>query len=397
MGDDIAFLFADVEGSTRLVQRLGDAWVGALAQLRNVLRDEVAAAGGREVDARGDEVFAVFDEPQAAAEAALGAQRHLLGLTWAGDAVVRMRMGIHHGRVAADETVGFVGLEVHRASRICSAGHGGQVLVSAPAAGRVEGDLRDLGLFALDGLSAPERIFQLLAADLPSEFPPLRAARRQDIRPLRIVLADDSVLLREGIARLLEDAGMEVVAQSGDADGLLAQVEQHRPDTAIVDIRMPPTYTDDGLRAAAEIRDRFPEVGVLVLSSHLELEYAAELLRGGAAGIGYLLKDRVADVDDFAAAVRRVAAAGAALDRNVVAELVDRPRRPAELDTLTRAERDLFELVAEGRSNEAIAQRLFVTLATVEADLAVLFAKLGLPADEPADARVLTLLSFLQR
>jgi DNA-binding NarL/FixJ family response regulator len=136
---------------------------------------------------------------------------------------------------------------------------------------------------------------------------------------------------------------------------------------------------------------------VLVLSSHLELEYASELLRGGAAGIGYLLKDRVADVDDFAGAVRRVAAAGAALDRNVVAELVDRPRRPPELDALDREERELLELVAEGRSNEAIAQRLFEPVPAVEARVAALFAKLGLPPDETADARVLALLEFLQR
>jgi DNA-binding NarL/FixJ family response regulator/class 3 adenylate cyclase len=394
---DVAFLFADVEGSTRLVQRLGDAWVGALAQLRGVLRETVAAEGGREVDARGDEVFAVFPAPEAAARAALSAQRRLLRLAWPGEEAVRVRMGIHHGRAASDESIGFVGVEVHRASRICSAGHGGQVLVSEPAASLVGAELRDLGLYALDGLLVPERIYQLLVADLPSEFPPLRAARRRDVRPLRIVLADDSVLLREGIARLLEDAGMEVVAQSGDAEGLLAEVERHLPDTAIVDIRMPPTFTDDGLRAAAEIRTRFPAVGVLVLSSHLELEYASELLRGGAAGIGYLLKDRVADVDDFAGAVRRVAAAGAALDRNVVAELVDRPRRPPELDALDREERDLLELVAEGRSNEAIAQRLFEPVPAVEARVAALFAKLGLPPDETADARVLALLEFLQR
>jgi DNA-binding NarL/FixJ family response regulator/class 3 adenylate cyclase len=397
VAQEVAFLFADVEGSTRLVQRLGDAWADALAQLRSVLRAAVVAEGGSEVDARGDEVFAVFPHSAAAARAAIAAQRQLLQSRWPGDEVVRVRMGVHHGAASADEAVGFVGLEVHRASRICSAGHGGQVLVSEPAAALVDANLRNLGLFALDGLSTPERIFQLLEPDLPSEFPPLRAARRRDIRPLRVVLADDSVLLREGIARLLEDAGMEVVAQSGDAEGLLREVELHRPDTAIVDIRMPPTFTDDGLRAAAEIRRRFPEVGVMVLSSHLELEYAAELLRGGAAGIGYLLKDRVADVDDFAAAVRRVAADGAALDRNVVAELVDRPRRPAELDTLAREERELLELVAEGRSNEAIAQRLFETVPTAEARVAGLFAKLGLPLEPTADARVLTLLDYLQR
>jgi DNA-binding NarL/FixJ family response regulator/class 3 adenylate cyclase len=394
MDDELAFLFADVERSTRLVQELGDTWLEVVTRLRGVLREAIDDGAGREVDARGDEVFAVFPGPQAAAEAALAVQRRLLEETWPRGAVVRVRMGIHFGRAAADDAVGMVGVEVHRASRICSAGHGGQMLVSEPAARRLEGgDLRELGLYALDGLPDPERIFQLLAPDLPSEFPPLRAARRRDVRPLRVVLADDSVLLREGVARLLEDAGMAIVDQCGDADTLLRQVAAHRPDVAVVDIRMPPTNTDDGLRAAATIHARHPGVGVLVLSSHLEVEYATELLRGGAAGIGYLLKDRVADVDDFAAAVRRVAAGGAALDRQVVHELIDRPRRPWQLDALTREDRELLELVAEGRSNEAIAERLFATVGDVDARVDRLLGTLGLANDE---ARVLALLDFLQ-
>jgi DNA-binding NarL/FixJ family response regulator len=325
---------------------------------------------------------------------ALAAQRRLQAERWPGNVEVRVRMGIHVGSAASDGAGGFVGVEVHRAARVASAGHGGQVLLSAPAAAGVSLPQRDLGLYALDGLPEHERIYQLLAPDLPSEFPPLRAARRQDVRPLRIVLADDSVLLREGIARLLEDAGMEVVAQAGGAEDLLDEVERHRPDAAIVDIRMPPTFTDDGLRAARAIRERFADVGVLVLSSYLELGYAVELLRGGPTGVGYLLKDRVADVDAFADAVRRVAGAGAALDRQVVAELADRPRRPEALATLSADERELLELIAEGQSNNAIAAQLYATVATVEARVAALYTKLGVSIGK--GNRVVALVEFLQ-
>jgi len=394
MPETVAFLFADVQGSTALVRRLGDLWAGALAQLRGLLHEAVVPADGRVVDARGDELFAVFPTAAAAADVAIAAQRRLHGERWPGDVAVRVRIGIHVGSAASDGAGGFVGVEVHRAARVASAGHGGQVLLSAPAAEGVSLPQRDLGLYALDGLPEHERIFQLMVPDLPSEFPPLRAARRQDVRPLRIVLADDSVLLREGIGRLLEDAGMEVVAQAGGAEDLLDEVERHRPDAAIVDIRMPPTFTDDGLRAARTIRERFADVGVLVLSSYLELGYAVELLRGGPTGVGYLLKDRVADVDAFADAVRRVAGAGAALDRQVVAELADRPRRPEVLATLSADERELLELIAEGRSNKAIAAQLYATVPTVEARVAALFAKLGVAIGE--GNRVVALVEFLQ-
>ena len=335
MADDIAFLFADVEGSTRLVQRLGDAWVGALAQLRNVLRDEVAAAGGREVDARGDEVFAVFDEPQAAAEAALRAQRHLLGLAWAGDAVVRVRMGIHHGtrRGRRDGRL----RRARGAPRLAD-------LLGGPR--RPGARVGARGRAAARATARPRPLRPRRAARRPSGSsscsPPTcrRSSRRSARRAGGHPAAADRPRRRLGApargnraaARGRGHGGRRAVRRRR---GLLAQVEQHRPDTAIVDIRMPPTYTDDGLRAAAEIRDASPRSACSCSRPHLELEYAVELLRGGAAGIGYLLKDRVADVDDFAAAVRRVAASGAALDRNVVAELVDRPRRPVELDTLT--------------------------------------------------------------
>jgi DNA-binding NarL/FixJ family response regulator len=213
---------------------------------------------------------------------------------------------------------------------------------------------------------------------------------------MNVVLADDSVLLREGIARLLEDAGFEVLAQSGTAEDLLRHVAMHKPDVAIVDIRMPPTQTDEGLQAAREIRERFPNTGVVVLSQYMESGYAMELLGDNAEGVGYLLKDRVSDVDEFAAAVRRVGEGGSALDPTVVSELVGRRRQHDPLEELTPREREVLELMAEGKSNQAIAEKLFVTLRAVEKHVTSIFSKLNLPASEQDHRRVLAVLTFLR-
>jgi DNA-binding NarL/FixJ family response regulator len=213
---------------------------------------------------------------------------------------------------------------------------------------------------------------------------------------VRVVLADDSLLLREGVARLLEEAGLEVVAQAGDGEDLLRKVGAHKPDVAIVDVRMPPTHTDEGLRAAAEIRDKHPETGVLVLSQYIEEAYAMELLSSNAEGVGYLLKDRVSDVDEFAAAVRRVAEGGSALDPAVVSQLVGRRRRDDPLEELTPREREVLEAMAEGRSNQAIAEKMVITLRAVEKHVTSIFSKLRLPATAEDHRRVLAVLTYLQ-
>jgi len=214
---------------------------------------------------------------------------------------------------------------------------------------------------------------------------------------LRVVLAEDSLLLREGVARLLEDAGFEVVGQAENADELLLKVRSYNPDVAIVDIRMPPTHTDEGLRAAQEIRHDHPGVGVLVLSQYVESGYALELLQGSAEGVGYLLKDRVSDVEDFAAAVKRVAEGGSALDPEVVSRLVGRRRGDDPLSQLTPRERDVLELMAEGRSNQGIAEKLVVTERAVEKHVTNIFGKLRLPAAPEDHRRVLAVLSYLRR
>jgi DNA-binding NarL/FixJ family response regulator len=213
---------------------------------------------------------------------------------------------------------------------------------------------------------------------------------------MRVVIADDSVLLREGIARLLEDAGFEVAGQADDADQLLLKVRSYSPEVAIVDIRMPPTHTDEGLRAAREIRATYPGTGVLVLSQYVEKEYALDLLAESAEGVGYLLKDRVADVTEFADAVRRVGEGGSALDPAVVSQLVGRSRKDDPLDRLTPREREVLELMAEGRSNHAIAERLVVTERAVEKHVTSIFGKLRLPADADDHRRVLAVLAYLR-
>jgi len=210
------------------------------------------------------------------------------------------------------------------------------------------------------------------------------------------VLAEDSVLLREGVARILGEAGFDVVGQAGNADELMLKVRSYSPDVAIVDIRMPPTHTDEGLRAAQEIREKHPTCGVLVLSQYVEPTYAMELLAESAEGVGYLLKDRVSDVNEFADAVRRVGEGGSALDPTIVSQLVGRRRRDDPIDQLTPREREVLGLMAEGRSNSGIAEQLVVTERAVEKHVTSIFSKLQLPAASEDHRRVLAVLAYLR-
>jgi DNA-binding NarL/FixJ family response regulator len=213
---------------------------------------------------------------------------------------------------------------------------------------------------------------------------------------MRVVVADDSVLLREGVVHLLKEAGFDVVGQAGNAEELLLKVRSYTPDVAVIDIRMPPTHTDEGLRAAQEIREKYPDTGVLVLSQYVEPGYAMELLAESAEGVGYLLKDRVSDVGDFVAAVKRVAEGGSALDPTVVSQLVGRRRRDDPLADLTPREREVLELMAEGRSNAGIAERLVITERAVEKHVTSIFGKLRLPAASEDHRRVLAVLAYLR-
>jgi DNA-binding NarL/FixJ family response regulator len=213
---------------------------------------------------------------------------------------------------------------------------------------------------------------------------------------VRVVIADDSVLLREGLVRLLTEAGFEVVGQAGDGEDLLRKVRAHEPDLALVDVRMPPTHTDEGLRAAREIRSELPEVSVLVLSHDVEEANASELFADNAEGLGYLLKDRVGDLDSFIEAVRRVADGGSALDPEVVSRLLGRRRDDDPLAALSPREREVLEQMAEGRSNAAIAERLVVTDRAVEKHVGSIFSKLNLAPAPEDHRRVLAVLRFLE-
>jgi DNA-binding NarL/FixJ family response regulator len=213
---------------------------------------------------------------------------------------------------------------------------------------------------------------------------------------VRVVVADDSVLLREGVVRILAEAGFDVVGQAGNADELMLKVRSYSPDVAVVDIRMPPTHTDEGLQAAQEIREKHPGVGVLVLSQYIEPAYAMELLADSAEGVGYLLKDRVSDVHEFADAVRRVADGGSALDPTIVSQLVGRRRGDDPLGGLTAREREVLGLMAEGRSNQGIAERLVITERAVEKHVTSIFSKLRLPAATADHRRVLAVLAYLR-
>jgi DNA-binding NarL/FixJ family response regulator/class 3 adenylate cyclase len=395
----VTLLFADIEGSTRLVAELGDRYPSVLAEFRDFVRAEVERAEGVEIDCKGDELFMAFSEAAGAVAAAAAIQQELA----LPEAPLQVRIGIHTGTPEpAAGADGYFGLDVHRAARISSAGHGGQIVLSEPSRAHVEETefgLRDLGVYNLRGLPRPERLYQLVIPGLPADFPPLRnvedLAAASDQAGLRVVIGEDSLLLREGIVRLLGETGFDVAGQAADAEGLLRVIRNTNPDIAIVDIRMPPSHTDEGIRAARQIRREHAGTSVLVLSQYAEPAYALDLLEEGASGIGYLLKDRVSDILDFAGAVRRVGEGGCALDPEVVSLLVARARDKAELAALSEHELEVLALMVEGRSAREIADRLVVDDSEAEEKMLSVLERLGLSRrseDEQRGALLATLI-----
>ncbi len=396
-GGTITFLFTDIEGSTRLLKRLGEDYKLLLAEHHDLFRALFVEHAGREVDTQGDAFFVVFQRAKDAVATALAAQRAVAAHSWPQQVDLRVRMGMHTGEPArAAER--YIGLGVHRAARICSVAHGGQILLShatyAVLADEMLPDLRfrDLGEHTLKDLDRPERLYQLVVPDLPSDFPPLRGTGAPSPHEAaasageRVVVADDSVLLREGLVRLLHDAGFAVVGTAANADELLQKVAELRPSIAITDIRMPPTQTDEGLIAAHEIRRLYPEMSVLVLSQYIEPRYATRLLEEYPERMGYLLKDRVSDIAVLADAIRRIDRGECVIDPTIVSRLMSRRRRGGAVAALTDYERELLALVAEGHSDESIAERFEADADSVEMDVKDLFAKLEIDT-APNDVR----------
>jgi DNA-binding NarL/FixJ family response regulator len=227
-------------------------------------------------------------------------------------------------------------------------------------------------------------------------MPPSAVRPESPAAPLRLVIAEDHDLLRLGVVSMLTTLGFDVVAQAGDADDVVRKVGAHRPDVAIIDVRMPPTNTDDGLRAAVAIRQAYPGVGVLMLSQYIEADYAIELIGADARGVGYLLKDRISDIDEFAEAITRVAGGGSVLDPEVVRWMLGRRRETSVLGDLTPRELEVLALLAEGCSNQGVAQRMFITQRAVEKHVTAILSKLGLPAEPEAHRRVLAVLAYLK-
>jgi serine/threonine-protein kinase len=376
-------LFTDLEMSGEHTQALTptDSEQARAAHI-GLVRHTVRAHGATSDVDVGNGVRATFASATHALDAAVALQQAVHR------AVPRlaMRVGLSTGDiVTGDGTV--QGRAVDQAHQLCAAAQAGAILASPAveilADTPARHTLRSRGPVRLRGILQPLEVFEVAWA--PS-----------DLTALRIVLADDAAVIREGIAALLRDAGMIVAATVADADALIAAVAQHHPDVAITDIRMPPTHQLEGLEAALKIRSTYPHVAVLVLSQHIETRSAVDLLNHGARGVGYLLKERIGDVNELTEALHHLAAGGSIVDPEVVARLVDRSRSGDPLAPLTTRERDVLSLMAEGRTNPAIATRLHLNLKTVESHVRSIFTKLGLEPEPDDHRRVLAVITFLR-
>ena len=383
----VAVLFTDLVRSTELfgtlkADRADEVREGHFAALREV----VQASGGEMLKTLGDGVMAVFPLASAAVDTAVAAQRRFsmrdLGVSLPG-----LRAGIATGEATLSGG-DCHGPPVVEAARLCSAATPGQILATRTVRHVIGsgGDhaFEPVAPLTLRGFAEP------LEADAVLWTPPEAAAPR-------VLLADDAVVVRHGIARALEDDGFHVVGQAGDAEQLLALTAELVPDVVVTDIRMPPTFQLEGLEAALEIRRRFPEMGVLVLSQHVVTEYAVQLLGDGATGVGYLLKERITAIDSFTAAVRRVAGGGSAVDPQIVEALMAGADGGDPLQALTDREREVLSLMAEGLSNPGVAERLVVSPRTVESHVASIFEKLGITPESGDDRRVQAVLRYLGR
>jgi DNA-binding NarL/FixJ family response regulator/class 3 adenylate cyclase len=399
------FLIADVRGYTSFTEQRGDEAAGRLVSTFASLTREIASAHhGAMVEMRGDEALVVFDSVRDGIRSAMEMQtRFADGAAFEGAGPLPVGIGIDAGEAVAVED-NYRGNAINVAARLCGLAGPGEVLASREVchlAGRIDGiEYQDRGSIRLKNLSDPVRVVRIAPVedDPADRFSSLGGADQEAAAAgrLRVVVADDSLLFREGVVRVLVEAGFDVVGQVGDAEQLLERVRTDPPDVVVTDIRMPPTNTDEGLVAAAKLRQEFPSVGVLVLSQYVETHHAMNLLAESPAGIGYILKDRVAHVADFADSVRRVSAGHSVIDPEVVGQLLRRRRDGGGMDELTDRERQVLQLMAEGRSNQAICEHLFLSQKTVEGHISSIFTKLSLLPQDDDHRRVLAVLAFLR-
>jgi DNA-binding NarL/FixJ family response regulator/class 3 adenylate cyclase len=393
------FLIADVRGYTRFTEEQGDHAAGLLTgRFAEITKEVLERFGGALVEFRGDEVLAVFDSARGAIGAAVELQERLADATLSDESLaLPVGIGLDAGE-AVQTPEGYRGGALNLAARLCSIAAAGEVLASHEVihlAGRIPDiTYEERGAVQVKNRSQPVDVVRIVPpGDDPAKVFALRSPEPQK---LRVAIADDSVLVREVLARVLVDAGYEIVSQSPDADGLMAAVRGGHPDIVVTDIRMPPTHTNEGLQAALAIRAEFPHVAVLVLSQYVETRHAMNLLEAYPERVGYLLKDRLTDVSEIDDALRRIVAGGTVVDPEVIGKLLRRRRERSALDELDDQEPEILAMMAEGLSDEAIAERLSLPQSDVERALVGIFAKLGLEAGPSDHRRVLAVLTYLR-
>jgi DNA-binding NarL/FixJ family response regulator/class 3 adenylate cyclase len=382
-------MFTDLVASSELLATIGDqAYATMFSGHVATLRRAIEAHGGRVAKLLGDGVEALFDSAYAGVIAAVAAQQAVeLANRRGASPIIGMRIGIAVGEVV-EATDDLFGAALVAARRLCDGAQPGQILVSdivvALVGSRTDIRFEALGTRRLKGVTEPIAVTAVSWEPLPPEI------------PLTVIVADDATLIRAGVVRLLTDAGFVVTADVGDGDSLLAAVDTDPPDLVVTDIRMPPTHSDEGLAAAAVIRERHSDVAVLVLSQYIEADRAAALLDGRPAGIGYLLKERVSDLAEFLDACRTVAAGGSIVDPAVAQRLLRRRQHDEGMTRLTGREREVLALIAQGKSNQSVADTLVVGAKTVEGHISQIFQKLDLEETPEGNRRVQAVLRWLQ-
>jgi DNA-binding NarL/FixJ family response regulator/class 3 adenylate cyclase len=386
MAATVTVVFTDVEGSAPLLERFGEERYAALIGDYEARLDAACAEhGGRREASAGDGHLLAFGSVRAALRCTVALQRELAGA----ELPFRVRAGVHCGEL--DRRDGELrGRALVKAARICALARGGEILASSVVRELADLDAAEGDIWFDDGTEVELR-------GLRGRHPVVPVRWHERARPpVRVVIADDAAIVRDGVAALLRENGFDVVATASDAAGLHDAVERHRPDVAVVDIRMPPTHTNEGLVAAERIRVSHPDTGVLVLSQHVEPEYALRLLRDGEARGGYLLKDRISDVDVLVDSVGRVARGSCVVDPGLTEQLMRRAEAGGALSELTEREREVLGLLAQGLTNRGIAERLVVTGRTVETHIGQIFLKLGLREEGHEHRRVAAVLTYLR-